>query len=166
MKKLKQDNHESGSHPVDVYVGRRLRLKRTIMGMSQEALGKATGVTFQQIQKYERGINRMGASRLYHFAKLLSVPVSYFFEGYGDEESDLDLPVYGVAEPEMLAFDHENVSSRETMDIMRAYYKIKNPAVRKKIADLVKAVADEHADGQGGEPAGAGAGAALVIKKA
>jgi transcriptional regulator with XRE-family HTH domain len=143
MKKAKQDSADSGSHPVDVYVGRRLRLKRTIMGMSQEALGKSTGVTFQQIQKYERGVNRMGASRIYHFAKLLNVPVSYFFDGFGDVEAD-DTMAYGVAEPEMLAFDHENVSSRETMDIMRAYYKIKNPSVRKRIADLVKAVADEH----------------------
>lgn len=139
----KQEATESGSHPVDVYVGRRLRLKRTIMGMSQEALGKATGVTFQQIQKYERGMNRMGASRLYHFAKLLSVSVSYFFEGYGEEDLVSESGAYGVAEPEMTAFNHEDVSSRETMDIMRAYYKIKNPSVRKKIADLVKAVAED-----------------------
>ncbi len=136
---------EAVSHPVDVHVGKRLRQKRTIMGMSQEALGKAIGVTFQQIQKYERGINRMGASRLYHFARLLSVPVSYFFDGYGDAEY-APAEVYGLAEPEMQAFEHEHVSSRETMDIMRAYYRIKNPAVRKRIADLVKAVADEHAD--------------------
>jgi len=149
MSKAKPDTTESSSHPVDVYVGRRLRLKRTIMGMSQEALGKAIGVTFQQIQKYERGINRMGASRLYHFARLLSVPVSYFFEGYGDADALEDIsPAYAVAEPEMMAFDHEHVSSRETMDIMRAYYKIKNPAVRKRIADLVKAVAEEHAESE------------------
>lgn len=149
MKKAKTETNDSGSHPVDVYVGRRLRLKRTIMGMSQESLGKATGVTFQQIQKYERGINRMGASRIYHFAKLLNVPVSYFFEGYGDMEladgGDVAAS-YAVAEPEMQMFDHENVSSRETMDIMRAYYKIKNPSVRKRIADLVKAVAEENAE--------------------
>lgn len=142
----KTDVGESASHPVDVHVGKRLRQKRTIMGMSQEALGKAIGVTFQQIQKYERGINRMGASRLYHFAKLLSVPVSYFFEGYGDSDFSDETHVYGVAEAEMLPFEHDNVSSRETMDIMRAYYKIKNPAVRKRIADLVKAVAEENAD--------------------
>ena len=148
MTKTKHEVPESSSHPVDVYVGRRLRLKRTIMGMSQEALGKAIGVTFQQIQKYERGINRMGASRLYHFAKLLGVQVSYFFEGYGDGDPMEEVTAYGVAEPEMVAFDHENVSSRETMDIMRAYYKIKNPAVRKRIADLVKAVAEEHAESE------------------
>lgn len=146
MDKAKQsDSTESVSHPVDVHVGKRLRQKRTIMGMSQETLGKAIGVTFQQIQKYERGINRMGASRLYHFAKLLGVQVSYFFDGYGDHDLGESGEVYGIAEPEMVPFDFEQVSSRETMDIMRAYYKIKNPAVRKRIADLVKAVADENA---------------------
>lgn len=132
----------SNSHPVDVHVGKRLRLKRTIMGLSQEAIGKAIGVTFQQIQKYERGINRMGASRLYEFAKALNVQVSYFFEGFGDELS-ADTAVYGMAESDAPAFEHEHVSSRETMDIMRAYYKIKNPAVRKRIIELIKAVSEE-----------------------
>jgi transcriptional regulator with XRE-family HTH domain len=133
----------SDSHPVDVHVGKRLRLKRTIMGLSQESIGKAIGVTFQQIQKYERGINRMGASRLYDFAKTLNVPVSYFFDGYGDELT-ADSAVYGMAEGEAPAFEHENVSSRETMDIMRAYYKIKNPSVRKRIIELIKAVSEEN----------------------
>ncbi|MBN8543206.1 MAG: helix-turn-helix transcriptional regulator [Alphaproteobacteria bacterium] len=135
----------SDSHPVDVHVGKRLRLKRTIMGLSQESIGKAIGVTFQQIQKYERGINRMGASRLYDFAKTLNVPVSYFFEGFGDELT-VDSAVMGMAEGEAPAYEHEQVSSRETMDIMRAYYKIKNPAVRKRIIELIKAVSEENAD--------------------
>ena len=134
----------SQAHPVDVHVGRRLRLKRTIMGLSQETIGKAIGVTFQQIQKYERGINRMGASRLYDFAKALHVPVSYFFEGYGDELSE-NSPLYGMAESEAPAFEHEQISNRETMDIMRAYHKIKNPHVRKRIVDLIKSMAEEPA---------------------
>jgi transcriptional regulator with XRE-family HTH domain len=134
----------SQAHPVDVHVGRRLRLKRTIMGLSQESIGKSVGVTFQQIQKYERGINRMGASRLYDFAKALHVPVSYFFEGYGDELSE-NSPVYGMAESEAPGFEHEAISNRETMDIMRAYNKIKNPQVRKRIVDLIKSMAEEAA---------------------
>ena len=134
----------SQAHPVDVHVGRRLRLKRTIMGLSQESIGKAIGVTFQQIQKYERGINRMGASRLYDFARALHVPVSYFFEGYGDELSDHS-PLYGMAESESPAFEHAAISNRETMDIMRAYHKIKNPQVRKRIVDLIKSMAEEAA---------------------
>ena len=134
----------SQAHPVDVHVGRRLRLRRTIMGLSQDSIGKAIGVTFQQIQKYERGINRMGASRIYDFAKALNVPVSYFFEGYGD---DLGEPshAYGMAESEAPAFEHEQISNRETMDVMRAYHKIKNPQVRKRIVDLIKSMAEESA---------------------
>jgi transcriptional regulator with XRE-family HTH domain len=132
-------------HPVDIHVGRRLRLRRTILGMSQEAIGNAIGVTFQQIQKYERGINRMGASRLFDFAKTLSVPVSYFFEGYGDEIAD-DANAFGMAEDAAPAFEHESVSSRETMDVVRAYYKIKNPAVRKRIVELIRAVSEENED--------------------
>lgn len=135
----------SDSHPVDVHVGKRLRLKRTIMGLSQESIGKAIGVTFQQIQKYERGINRMGASRLYDFAKTLNIPVSYFFEGF-DDELTIDSAVYGMAEGKAPAFEHEQVSSRETMDIMRAYYKIRNPSVRKRIIELIKAVSEENAE--------------------
>jgi transcriptional regulator with XRE-family HTH domain len=131
-------------HPVDVHVGRRLRLRRTILGLSQESIGNSIGVTFQQIQKYERGINRMGASRLYDFAKALSVSIGYFFEGYGDyvQPGAAEL---GMAEPEAQAFEHDDVANRETRDMMRAYYRIKNPAVRKRIVDLVKAFAEDAA---------------------
>ena len=101
-------------HPVDVHVGRRLRLKRTILGLSQEAIGKAIGVTFQQIQKYERGINRMGASRLYDFSRSLGVPVSYFFEGYGDYAND-EMEQYALSEAAAPAFEHEKINNRETL---------------------------------------------------
>ena len=133
----------STPHPVDVHVGRRLRLKRTILGMSQEALGKVIGVTFQQIQKYERGINRMGASRLYDFSKALSVPVAYFFEGFGDYATD-EINAYALGEPTVEGFEHDKVNNRETLEVMRAYYRIKNPAVRKRIIDLIKAMAEEN----------------------
>jgi len=131
----------SESHPVDVYVGKRLRLKRTLLGLSQEAIGNAIGVTFQQIQKYERGINRMGASRLHDFARALGVPVSYFFEGYSAEAPSGG--AYGMAESEGPAFEHEQVPNRETMEIMRAYYRIKNPMQRKRVLELMKSMADE-----------------------
>jgi len=132
----------SNPHPVDVHVGRRLRLKRTILGMSQEAVGKQIGVTFQQIQKYERGINRMGASRLFDFAKALSVPISYFFEGYGDYAMD-EVSAYALGEQTQGGYEHEKVNNRETLEVMRAYYRIKSPAVRKRIIELIKAMADE-----------------------
>ncbi len=135
----------SEPHPVDIHVGRRLRLKRTILGMSQESVGKEIGVTFQQIQKYERGINRMGASRLYDFAKALGVTVSYFFEGYGEYVNEAGIPL-GAGEPESARFEHEKVNNRETLEVMRAYYRIKNPAVRKRIIELVKAFAEDSND--------------------
>lgn len=141
----------SSPHPVDVYVGRRLRLKRTILGMSQDAVAKEIGVTFQQIQKYERGINRMGASRLFDFSKVLSVPVSYFFEGYGDYSVD-EGGAYALGEPEAAGFEHEKVNNRETLEVMRAYYRIKNPAVRKRIIELIKAMgAEDDSDGKPGK---------------
>jgi transcriptional regulator with XRE-family HTH domain len=133
-------------HPVDVHVGRRLRLKRTILGMSQESVGKQIGVTFQQIQKYERGINRMGASRLYDFAKALGVPVAYFFEGYGDYTMD-DGSALAAAEPATSGYEAEKVNNRETLEVMRAYYRIKSPAVRKRIVELIKAMAAEDEAG-------------------
>lgn len=130
-------------HPVDIHVGRRLRQKRTFLGLSQEAVGKQIGVTFQQIQKYERGINRMGASRLYDFAKALGVPVSYFFEGFGDygvEEGSM----LAAAEPNAQAFEHDAMNNRETLEVMRAYYRIKNPALRKRVVELIKAMSAEE----------------------
>lgn len=135
----------STPHPVDIHVGRRLRLKRTILGMSQESVGKQIGVTFQQIQKYERGINRMGASRLFDFAKALGVPVSYFFEGYGDYAMD-EMSNYALGEPPAVGFEGEKINNRETLEVMRAYYRIKSPAMRKRIMDLIKTMADEGDD--------------------
>lgn len=131
-----------GPHPVDVHVGKRLRQKRTILGMSQEALGNAIGVTFQQIQKYERGANRMGSSRLFDFSKILSVPVSYFFDDYSDETGST--LVSGMAESDTPGFEHEQLTSRETLEMMRAYYKIKSPTVRKRLFELVKSVAEQE----------------------
>src|SRR5256885_4646469 len=80
-------------NPVDVHVGARVRLRRTLLGMSQEKLGDAIGLTFQQVQKYERGANRIGASRLYDLSRVLDVPVSYFFEEFGETS-----PVSGTSE--------------------------------------------------------------------
>jgi transcriptional regulator with XRE-family HTH domain len=139
-------------HPVDIHVGRRLRLKRTILGMSQEAVGKEIGVTFQQIQKYERGINRMGASRLYDFAKALGVPVSYFFDGFGEYANDTGMAL-GMSEPEAAKFESEKVNNRETLEVMRAYYRIKSPAVRKRIIELIKAFAEDSSDGSSAKSA-------------
>ena len=131
------------AHPIDVHVGKRLRMRRTILGMSQETIGKSIGVSFQQIQKYERGINRMGASRLFEFSKILSVPVSYFFDEY--EGKSMSKPISGFAEEAAASFDHEDkMASRETMEMMRAYYQIRSKAVRKRVFELVKSLASEQ----------------------
>ena len=128
-------------HPVDVHVGKQLRLRRTILGLSQEVIGNAIGVTFQQVQKYERGVNRMGASRLFDFAKYLTIPVSYFFEGLEIKEKLFDFK--GVAE-EQAPFEEEKMSSRETMEMMRAYYRITDINVRRRVFELVKSLADNE----------------------
>ncbi len=132
------------AHPVDIHVGKRLRLRRSMLGMSQEALGDAIGVTFQQIQKYERGINRIGSSRLYEFAKVMNVPVSFFFEEFTKPVEAAE--AYGFAEDEAPAFEQDKLNSKETMALVRAYYEIEDPAVRKKVLGLIKALSPAKVD--------------------
>lgn len=136
-------------HPVDVHVGKRLRLRRNIAGLSQEAVAKAVGITFQQIQKYERGVNRMSASRLFEFAQVLSVPITYFFEGLDPSGDYSEGTVsanqgYAMTESGAPVFEHEEISKRETLEMMRNYYRIA-PPMRKRIADLIRAIADDKA---------------------
>lgn len=125
-------------HPVDIHVGKRLRLRRSMLGMSQDHLGKEIGVTFQQIQKYERGINRVGSSRLYDFSRILGVPVGYFFD---EIQTDSDNVAVGFAEDAGYDYESEKLNNKETMNLIRAYYKIKDKALRKKVLNLVKGMA-------------------------
>jgi transcriptional regulator with XRE-family HTH domain len=124
------------TEPVDSYVGSRLRLQRTLMGMSQEKLGNSVGLTFQQIQKYERGLNRIGASRLYQFCKALDVPVSFFFD---EMPGDMGSQPFSTSQVQKATYD-EDMSRRETLELVRAYYRIDNRNTRKRIYELVKAV--------------------------
>ncbi len=124
--------------PVDEHVGKRVRLRRTLLGMSQEKLGHAVGLTFQQIQKYERGTNRIGSSRLYQFSQVLDVPVSFFFDDMSPEVSG-ERPGPGEKTGETFATD--KLAKRETLELVRAYYRITDPAVRKRLFDLTKAIA-------------------------
>ena len=128
-------------NPIDIHVGRRVRMRRTLLGLSQEKLGKAVSLTFQQIQKYERGANRIGSSRLYQFSRILGVPVSYFFD---DMDPSITGKAAGLAEgpPEKFATDH--LAKRETLELVRAYYRITKPAVRKRVFELVKAIAGRN----------------------
>lgn len=128
-------------HPVDVHVGSRVRMRRTLLGMSQEKLGEALGLTFQQVQKYERGANRVGASRLYQISRILDVPVSFFFEEMsGDVPQPSAAPLGGLGEQEETA-SFDPMAKRETLELVRAYYRIPDPRVRKRVFELAKAIA-------------------------
>ena len=105
--------------------------------MSQDTLGKEIGVTFQQIQKYERGVNRIGSSRLYDFSRILGIPVSYFFE---EIQTDNDNLALGMAE-DGEGFEAERLSDKETLALIRSYYKITDETLRKKVLNLIKAMA-------------------------
>jgi transcriptional regulator with XRE-family HTH domain len=139
-------------NPIDVHVGRRLRLRRTLLGMSQERLGQLLGLTFQQIQKYERGVNRIGSSRLYELGQILDVPVSFFFDDMPDGEEAGELLAPGLAEePAAFAFDEAQeprFDKRETLELVRAYNRIADPGVRKRLFELTKALANFHAIGR------------------
>lgn len=128
---------KSSPDPVDIHVGARVRLRRTLLGMSQEKLGNALGLTFQQVQKYERGANRIGSSRLFQLSKILDVPVSFFFD---EMTTDTTKKADGMAEGNKQVFEVDKLSRRETLELVRAYYKITDPSVRKKIFEMVKAV--------------------------
>jgi len=122
---------------VDSRVGARIRLRRMIVGMSQERLGEAVGVTFQQVQKYERGASRVSAGRLYRLAEALGVPVSYFFDEAALVAGD------GTSEPSERATScemHKSIS-RETLELLRAYYGISDPELRHRFFELAKAIA-------------------------
>lgn len=144
--KLKQSRAETPD-PVDVYVGARLRLRRNLIGLSQKRLGESAGLTFQQIQKYERGTNRMGASRLFQLARLLGVSVSYFFDemssGMSGDEYGMGFaegaptPLDGVPEGK-----DEVIQRRETLELIRAYYRIKDSKKRRKVLAIIKSVSE------------------------
>lgn len=131
------------SNPVDIHVGARLRLRRILMGMSQEVLGNSVGLAFQQIQKYERGTNRIGASRVYEFSRILDVPVSFFFD---DMPEDLKTHE-GRLQVGLACKDHvdDPLARRETLELVRAYYQITDPNVRKRLFEMVKVLAKSDA---------------------
>src|SRR5882762_7512688 len=121
-------------HPIDVRVGSRVRLRRNMLGLSQEKLGESIGLTFQQVQKYERGANRIGASRLHELSRVMDVPVSFFF----DDMDPVRAPAIpaGFAEPPAEAFESDPLRRPETVALVDAYFAIDDPAVRRRLLDL------------------------------
>lgn len=125
-------------HPVDIHVGARVRARRTLLGMTQTDLGGAIGLTFQQVQKYERGTNRISASRLYDLSGVFDVPVEYFFEDMPPEvEASSPTKGRGRAQ-ELLSYEPDPMTKRETLELVRAYYKIEDADVRKRVYELTK----------------------------
>jgi transcriptional regulator with XRE-family HTH domain len=126
------------ANPIDAQVGSRLRLRRMMIGMSQERLGEMLGLTFQQVQKYEKGVNRIGAGRLFEIACILGVPIYYFYEGVSSQLGGA--PGFAESEsPPVIEF----VASGEGLHLSLAYMRIKDAKVRKRVLDLVKSLAEE-----------------------
>jgi transcriptional regulator with XRE-family HTH domain len=138
-------------NPVDVHVGSRVRYRRMIVGMSQEKLGEKMNLTFQQIQKYEKGTNRIGASRLFQLSKILEVPVGYFFEdAFSNSAPTHSNP--GLHEPEQEGYLLDFLNSREGLDLNKAFAKIQDPKVRRRVIDLVRALSEEKPDAKESQP--------------
>jgi len=135
LRELIEDAVTKKANPIDAQVGNRVRIRRMLVGMSQERLGDLLGLTFQQVQKYEKGINRIGAGRLFEIARILDVPIDFFYNGVGsatDGFAEAGTPVM------------EFVSSSEGLQLSLAFMKIRDPKVRKRVLDLVKSLAEEE----------------------
>jgi transcriptional regulator with XRE-family HTH domain len=131
-------------NPIDVHVGSRVRLRRTLLGLSQERLGETVNLTFQQIQKYERGSNRIGSSRLYELGKILDVSISFFFDDMPDDVQAFGgsgNPTRGLADQAQAAIEPDPLARRETLELVRAYYRITDDQVRKRLFELTKSLA-------------------------
>ena len=132
---------KSGISPIDVHVGARVRQRRTLFGMNQTNLGNALGMSFQQVQKYERGMNRISASRLFDLSRVLDVPIQYFFD---------DMPAAIAANSpgnkkrgkakKLPSYEPDPMATRETLEFVRAYYKIRDSQIRKRLYELTKAL--------------------------
>ena len=127
---------KDGPHPIDVHVGSRVRLRRTLLGLNQTQLGEQLGITYQQVQKYEQGVNRISASRLYKLTQILDTPLAFFFE---DVPLETDGAVTQKANSGALG---GILLKRETLEFVRAYYRIGDPAARKGLFDLTEAMAN------------------------
>jgi transcriptional regulator with XRE-family HTH domain len=131
-------------NPIDRHVGGRVRMRRMMLGMSQEKLGDALSLTFQQVQKYEKGTNRIGASRLQQISHILQVPVSFFFEG-APELHDQSSP-QGLAEAPSPAYVSDFLATSDGLALTKAFMRIRDPKLRRRIVDLVEQIAGEPSD--------------------
>ena len=132
-------------HPVDIHVGQRLRTRRRLAGFSQSELAAASAITFQQVQKYERGANRISASKLYEIARTLRVPMAWFFEGLSDPAEGRD---EGAPAPEAASFAHNFLLTQEGIDLANLFPKVQHRRVRRRLVDLIRSLAEEESDAE------------------
>lgn len=139
-KKNEATGKKGRANSIDGHVGMQLRQRRALLGMSQEKLAEQVGITFQQIQKYENGANRVSASRLYEFSKVLDIPVTFFFSNYGSGGR----PLFGLAENDQAPFEGADdvMKRKETLELVRAYYSVQDPKARKNLLKLLKDMAE------------------------
>ncbi len=131
-------------NPIDVHVGSRMRLRRTLLGMSQPKLGEAIGLTYQLVQKYERGSTRVGASRLFDLARVLDVPVGFFFDDMSDDVAARSPGQSKGTASEAVDVGPDPMAKRENLDLVRAYYNIHDASLRKRLFELIKALARDY----------------------
>jgi transcriptional regulator with XRE-family HTH domain len=136
------DEKRKSPDPMDLHVGGRVRLRRMMLGISQDKLGDALGLTFQQIQKYEKGTNRIGAGRLYHMSKILNVPINFFYEDFGNEQQEMVGFAEDQKEDSMGDF-MDLLSTPEGVQLCKSFSSIKDVKIRRKVLDLIKTLSDD-----------------------
>jgi transcriptional regulator with XRE-family HTH domain len=139
-------------NPIDVHVGGRVRMRRMMIGMSQEKLGESLGLTFQQVQKYEKGANRIGASRLYQIGRVLGVSIEYFYDGLDPDDAGA---AFSPRSKAPAGFDIDILSTAEGIQLNSAFFAIRDPKLRKRVLDLIKMLGGmpDTADGEDGPTA-------------
>ncbi|MCK5517898.1 MAG: helix-turn-helix domain-containing protein [Alphaproteobacteria bacterium] len=139
---------DSGPNPVDIYVGAKVKSRRLVLGLSQEDLAKSIGLTFQQVQKYERGINRISVSRLVDICRALKTPIDHFLEGSLSvgRVGSRNLTVKGFSDTKQEPFEADPLVKRDVMELVRAYSKITRPQLKKQILEMAKALSNSGND--------------------
>ncbi len=139
-RRAKKQTSRKGPNPIDIHVGARVRLRRNLLGMSLQTLAKAVGVSYQQLQKYEGAVNRVGASRLFNLSRVLGVPISYFFEDLSPAAAGArKRRARGLSKAPAAVLEPDSLSKPETVELIRAYYRVTDPGLRKRVLDLLQA---------------------------
>ncbi len=141
---------DEGPHPVDTHVGAKVKSRRLMLGLSQEELAKSIGLTFQQVQKYERGTNRISVSRLTEISRALKVPLDYFLEGCVNIANASAAPkrpaMRGVSDTSQALLEPDPMTKRDVLELIRAYEQISTPQLKKQLLEMAKAMAKAGAE--------------------